>query len=564
MKREEPRLRLAATLPVRIAASLVLSASTLVSVNAGAQGYEPSPPIYQVRAETDQYVASGGTQIQVDVYRPDAPGRFPVIVWFDVYYKDDPTGPVVNAERNYFVSRGFVFVHGSSPGSNNSGGSYENAFGPKEQQAAYDVVEWAAVQSWSTGEVAMEGLSYAAIIEYFVAAKRPPHLVTIYPASAYSDLYRDIVYIGGNLQAGYPIVWDAKSRSVAHMPPLSWGNDPVTTTTNYGAGVAGFRPVLGDFLQHPYADDFYAVRSPIAGNPRIDIPVAIDVGWFDDMVYGGPINFETVGSSTKRLVIGPWGHSETHRRPGGREERLRWFDFYLKGLPSGVDTDPRVRIFVPQGGSKTVGEWWTEDAWPIARTTYVSKYLGSQGSLSDQPPTAEGSASYLYSPTRQSEIVLTVDLGESVRFETAPLAAPIDVVGYPEVVLYGSTDARDTSWNVALYDVAPDGKASLLQRGWLRAAARELDESRSMPGRPHHLFQRDLPVPAGQVLEYRIPIWPTANRFTAGHRIRIVISDSTSGQGAPALLPPYIGTNSVHFGGAYPSRLILPVVPTRD
>jgi hypothetical protein len=209
-----------------------ITATFTTQADPGSGDYVPSPPIYGVKAERKHYVPSGDSTIQADVYRPDAPGRFPVLVWFDVYYKDDP-GAVVNSERDFFVSRGYVFVHASSPGSNTSGGRYDNAFGPDEQRAAYDVVEWSAAQDWSSGSVGMEGLSYAAIIQYFVAAHRPPHLATIYPTSAYSDLYRDIVYTGGNLQAGYPIVWDANNRSTTFLPPTNTAPDPATELTNY-------------------------------------------------------------------------------------------------------------------------------------------------------------------------------------------------------------------------------------------------------------------------------------------------------------------------------------------
>lgn len=519
-------------------------------------GYVPSQPIHNVRAERKQYIASGDSTIQVDVYRPDTPGRFPVIVWFDVYYKDDP-GAVVNSERDFFVTRGYVFVHASSPGSNTSGGTYENAFGPAEQQAATDVVEWAGTQPWSTGAVAMEGLSYAAIIQYFVAARRPPHLVTIYPTSAYSDLYREIVYTGGNLQAGYPIVWDANNRALAVAPPQSVASDPVTEVGNYATTVAGYRPILPDYVLHPYADDFYAVRSPATRNNAIAVPAAIDVGWHDDMVYGGPINFETLGSADKRLVIGPWGHSAAHRRAGGREERLRWMDFYLKGMASGVDTDPRARVFIPDGGNDEAGSYIDANAWPLPGTAHVPLYLGTSGSLRDTLG-ASGSASYTFSPTRHSGTSVTA---ETVRFETPPLEQPVTVVGYPELILHASTDARDTSWNAAVYDVAPDGRATELQRGWLRAGARELDDARSIPGRPFHRFARDLPVRAGETNEYRIAIMPFANRFPASHRIRIELDDEPTGPGgAPALMPPYAGTNTIFYGDQTPSRVLLPIL----
>ena len=521
--------------------------------------YVPSQPVYEVLAEPKRYVDSNGIKIQADVYRPNAAGAFPVIVWFDVYGKDD-AGAVVNSERDFFVSRGFAFVHASSPGSNTSGGSYENAFGPAEQQAAYDVVEWAGVQPWSNGKVGMQGLSYAAIIEYFVAAMRPPHLVTIYPTSAYADLYREIVYTGGNLQAGYPILWDTNNRAVGYGPPTRMPHDPSDTptmATGYATTIAGFRPILGDFVTHPTADDFYAVRSPITRNHQIEVPAAIDVGWDDDMVHGGPLNFETIGSSDKRLIIGPWGHSAAHRRPDGRSERLRWFDHYLKGKPSGVDTDPRVRVFVPRGGIDADGSWIAATGWPLPATSLRTWHLGDE-SLLDAPPSATSSHAYTYSPSRHAANVSDVDLGESVRFETPALEQEVTVAGYGELVLHASTTASDTSFTVTLFDVDASGRATRLQQGWLRASMRRIDPERSEPGRPVHAFTGAEPVTAGEIVEYRIGLWPFANTFPAGHKLRIEISDLPRGPGgAPFLAPVEPGTNTVYAGPESRSRLLL-------
>jgi predicted acyl esterase len=523
--------------------------------------YTPSAPIYETIAERKRYVPSGGNQIQVDVYRPNASGTFPVLVWFDVYYKDD-TGAVVNDERDYFVSRGYVFVHASSPGSNTSGGSYENAFGPVEQRAAYDVVEWAGVQPWSNGRVAMEGLSYAAIIEYFVAAMRPPHLVTIYPTSAYSDLYRDLIYTGGNLQAGYPILWDANNRSVAFAPPQTTPHDPADVpkmATGYATSLAGYRPLIGDFAWNQYDNDFYAARSPATRNHLTEIPVAIDVGWHDDMVHGGPLNYETLGSDQKRMIIGPWGHSEAHRRADGRFQRLRWFDHHLKGLASGVMEDPKVQVFIPRGGSDDAGSWLTSTSWPLPSTSIATLNL-SHDSMSPSP-TTPSTRQYLSSPTRHAANVTDVSYEESIRFTSPPLTSDVTVVGYSELILFARTSAHDTSFTVTVSDVAPDGSAVRLRSGWLRASMLTVDEVRSRPGRPVHTFTDRVEVPIDELVEYRIGIWPFANTFPAGHSIRVEVSDLARGPGgAPFLAPPYPAINILHVGGDHGSRLLLPTI----
>ena len=77
------------------------------------------------------------------------------------------------------------------------------------------------------------------------------------------------------------------------------------------------------------------------------------------------------------------------------QERLRWFDRWLKDLPTGVDDDPPVRIFVMGGGSghKTRdghldhgGHWRSEQEWPLARTAYTPWFLGQAQGLGPARP----------------------------------------------------------------------------------------------------------------------------------------------------------------------------------
>ena len=55
-----------------------------------------------------------------------------------------------------------------------------------------------------------------------------------------------------------------------------------------------------------------------------------------------------------RALIGPWSHSwPTDSSPGPRidhlKECLRWFDYQLKGLPTGVMDEPVLRLFLRDG-----------------------------------------------------------------------------------------------------------------------------------------------------------------------------------------------------------------------
>ena len=131
---------------------------------------------------------------------------------------------------------------------------------------------------------------------------------------------------------------------------------------------------------------------------------------------------------------------------------------------------------------------------------------------------------------------------ERLRYVTDPLPQDVDVVGPIALTLYAAIDQNDTNWIVVLKDVGPDvsvrtareGERAVprnlpereLTRGWLKASYRAVDEKRSKPWEPFHKLTRAAvaPVVPGEIVEYRIQILGTANRFKAGHRICLDIT----------------------------------------
>jgi putative CocE/NonD family hydrolase len=126
----------------------------------------------------------------------------------------------------------------------------------------------------------------------------------------------------------------------------------------------------------------------------------------------------------------------------------------------------------------------------------------------------------------------------SLNWTSEPLASPIEILGYPQAVLYVAVTADIATSVVRLMDVAPDGTAALVTKGVLNLTHRESHEDPS-------------PVVPGQVYEIVVPLDATSWQFEAGHRIRIGIS----GADFPNTWPspkPY--TADVHFGGEFCHR----------
>ena len=101
---------------------------------------------YGVVSQTDIPVTMrDGIRLRADVHRPDAPGRFPVILTQTPYSKG---GAGLGGANPYFVERGYVHVVVDVRGTGGSEGQWDS-FGESEQGDGYELVEWAAAQEWS-------------------------------------------------------------------------------------------------------------------------------------------------------------------------------------------------------------------------------------------------------------------------------------------------------------------------------------------------------------------------------------------------------------------------------
>jgi len=134
---------------------------------------------------------SSGVVLDCDVFRPQEPGRYPVILSLAPYPIDDQAAPLVPGPMRYanahieagdptfFARRGYVHLVGNLPGTGASQGFFDH-MGPDTIRAVYDAIGWCAEQSWSTGAVGMFGMSYYGMIQALVAMLEPPALKAIF------------------------------------------------------------------------------------------------------------------------------------------------------------------------------------------------------------------------------------------------------------------------------------------------------------------------------------------------------------------------------------------------
>ncbi|MDQ3962485.1 MAG: CocE/NonD family hydrolase, partial [Actinomycetota bacterium] len=274
------------------------------------------------------------------------------------------------------VPDGYVRAYADVIGTGNSGGCWDYG-GTKEQQSAYDVVEWIAKQKWSTGKVAMIGGSYEGTTANMAAVARPPHLTTIIPVAAISRWY-GYAYAGGvrysytneylgnegptaATDEGFdtPLLFDF---GFAMPPPL----DP--TGEDWAARVQS-RINPCDRIEHtergyddtPDYDGFWKQRDYLKDASKVTIPVLVGHNWGDwNVKQDEGWEFFKALKNSKQAVMFFGSRWAKHGAPGAattsatapEESKAaravfdktvkRWFDHYLLGKDNGIDDLPSV------------------------------------------------------------------------------------------------------------------------------------------------------------------------------------------------------------------------------
>jgi putative CocE/NonD family hydrolase len=567
-----------------------------------------------------------GTVLYADVFRPADDARHPVLLQRTPYNKELAVLALVQTDALRAVARGYAVVIQDARGRYRS----EGQFNPFHQEIAdgYDTVEWCAAQPWSDGHVGMYGTSYVGAVQWLAAVSQPPSLKAIIPTFTASDYYEGWTYQGGAFQWGFMCNWilpfvtsaDLVRRHAAKpIPDFDAVRDRLIDATNGMSQTIKtlpltdvpvsreWSPYFFEWLAHPSRDAFWQAVSIQDRHDKIRVPALNVGGWYDIFLDGTLRNFTGVrekGATAEarkgsRLLLGPWTHTSPPLAPAGAVdfgvragqgfsplsmdidgEYLRFFDHWLRGIDTGIASEPPVKLFV-------MGErvWRHEQEWPLARTQYADYYLHSggdansiagDGTLSRDEPGEERPDTHLYDPFHpvptfggqlccypaqlppgafdQRPVEQRMDV---LVFKTEPLEHDVEVTGPVTLTLWAATSAPDTDFTAKLVDILPDGYARNLTDGIIRARYRQgTDQPR--------------PITPGEVYEYRIDLWATSNLFRRGHRIGLEVTSSNFPRfdrnpntghelGADAELRPALQT--VFHDRDHPSRLTLPIIP---
>jgi len=572
--------------------------STTILILCGSLLLAPAADELGVQTERNVPVAMrDGVILRADVHRPDRGGPYPVLVLRTPYGK--------GGRFDRYVKAGYIVVAQDARGRYESEGRWESfvRFETHDAEDGYDTVEWAARLPGSNGKVGTFGGSYNAFLQWRLAPLRPPSLAAMSAHSIparYTDLEGP-----GTIRPGRRLHWwvTTMAPDMRRRAGRPGTHTPAEARKLWAAGDSqmwlDFLPWL-ELPREAFEDETEAVRYWLR-NPHTDpwkldegcreiaVPNLDVVGWHDhcngDMLLHRTMAREAKTEAARngsRIVIGPWSHAGRGSRRYGNVDfgpeavvdvaalEIRWFDYWLKGKPSGVDRDPPVRIFV-MGDNR----WRDEPQWPLENTAEKVFFLTSGGKANTPSgdgrlvaaPPSPGSDEYVYDPENpvpslHGSALFTIptdqrplaDRRDVLVYQTEPLDERIEVTGNPVVELFAATSAPDTDWFVRLVDVAPDGMARDVSLGMVRARYRDgLDRPRLLE--------------PGEVVRYRIRMNATSNAFLPGHRIRLDVTSSdfpnydrnhntAAEQNADATLAT--ARQTVHHGRSRPTRLVLP------
>lgn len=534
-----------------------------------------------------------GANLMVDVWRPAEPGTYPVLVSASPYPRQiqdigAPMGFIEAGASDFFVPRGYVHVIANLRGTGGSDGTF-GMFDEQERRDMYDLVEWAAVQEWSDGNVGMLGISYFAMTQLEAAVENPPHLRAVMPVAVTSDLYEAASHHGlastGFLSPFLAMVgltadktdklWRSKladvARHVLNTPELhaKFGH------MNGEAAVVMLKRLMhlhhdphpwddlwrDAVVSHPLRDDWWDQRDLLPLLSRVRIPVYLGCDW-QNVPLHLPGTFSTLDAltSSPEVRVGllgdfglTWPWESLH------VEALAWYDHWLKGNDTGILDGPAIRYVLPGADG-----WHETTSWPPTDSVLQEWALGADGLLSPVVASVDSQGERTFmtlgAGLNRPEASVT-DPPSSLAWTSEVLGDDLDVVGDLELHLDATASASDVAWIVTLSDVAPDGNAEPVTAGYLRASLRKIDESASRPGSPVLACRSSEAVPVGEPVHYRIPLVPNARRFAAGHRLQLTVVGDDQPADTTAIMGfrhASVGTSSINTV-ASSSRLCLPV-----
>lgn len=566
---------------LRVASALVLLVPLLVATTATTAAADTV-------TQEERVTVSDGVQLQTTLTSQGPVTARPTVIEFSPY---GPGSATFMPDGNY----NHVLVQLRGTGASSGG---FDALGPRSQQDVSEVLQWACGQPWSNGRLGIHGFSASAIMIYNSMHLELPCVDTATLRSGTFELYRDLLVPGGvsNIVPGAAVILGIGALALA-QGPNRLANDPI-------GSIDAVRGLLDSGLQagflHPTLDTFWKERG-FRGDAN-DLPILAVNGIFDVESRGAFQGYQELRDNGSHLLLAGGHDGFPAGTDNGQADMQAWYDHYLRDIDNGITQDPAVQLTLSDGDRNDMiaGQYLTRDGadWPLPGTTWSALNLDAttsgtahtlnDGTLTLGTPKKAGAQTYIPLPTNPlatdsptaslldsaglklltTQIPGLADMNgliglPGLSYTSPALAQNVVSAGPASLQVRLSTTSPETAIWAVVSDVHPDGTAHPLTVGRLLSSFPNVVEEKSLKDQNGTIVQPygdySVKTPLAGFLSsrlYQVEMWPIANRFKAGHRIRLDIV------GASAFsLPTLPGVNTVEVGGTSGSRLLFPVLP---
>lgn len=472
--------------------------------------------LHRVDVECDLRIPTrdAAVSLSADVYLPVGVGPAPTLLLAHPYRKD-ASGVDGDPLSRWFAERGYASAVIDLRGIGSSDGNYRE-FALVQREDLADAIAWLAGQPWCDGNIGMWGHSYAAWTALTAAAINPGPLKAIIAVEGPTDPERQLIHPDGarsDLRTCYRTLLALINQL---SPPVR--EEGVEGERRWRERLANIEPAFLDIARHGPGDAFW--RKLAVDPATIDLPALCIGGWQDFVLESVVGTYEQL-AGPKKLLIGPWGHALPHLADVAPVNfpmiALRWWDHWLRRADNGAMDEPQVTLYIP--GDEPAFRAF--DAWPpsatalkLATTTGLTLTkkrgagVGAARTIAEYQPDPTIGALRVFSGSTLAGVAPLPDQHDDdmrgVAATSEPLIRDVLVVGRPGImVTFVREDAPAPFVQrlvASLADVDPQGRSTLVTT---RVAT----------------LERQTP-------DVQLVLRPTAWRFRAGHRLRVVLSDS--------------------------------------
>ena len=550
-------------------------------------------------------------QVTQNTYSP-----LPVILIRSPYPYSLPSHHDNRPIRRYWEA-GYIVVFQMSRGQGQSEGIFR--IYKDDIYDGYDCIQWIASQSWCDGNVGMEGSSYLGYVQLLAARAKPAALKCIIPTAFVGSRIRCFPFSSGVPNKGPYMQWhqlvDVNSLAdldyeYGDMRGLDHGkweealrHRPLVDAANHllsGDKLDSWRETITKPLDDKFWASIHFTNSELG---QLDIPMFFIDGWYDMTI--GPIEFFTQLAKLQPersdcyLLVGPWSHSQTYNsaQPGHDdgdrvlpesaaidlvEQRLVFFDRYLKGDTDSLVEEDRVRVFITGAKDSNANKWVNLPTFPPPTMRKKKLFLHSHGDARSFPSDGvlswhspgdivykdihKSTDHYSYDPAlptcslvEHSRDRRDIEIRSDVlTYTSKPLTHPLTILGEITLVLHAASDAPDTDWFAVITEVLPDGQSVSFHY------APPAFRARYRQG-----FDREVFLRPNKPEEFRIPMGPAGHQISMGNRLRLSIFSSAfpeydpntnTGKEAATDVDMRIARQTIFHDALRPSHIVIPVI----